>query len=41
MTNAHSVNPWAATPLTGQVMKAAATKPDPKQVTELLRARLL
>jgi aspartyl-tRNA(Asn)/glutamyl-tRNA(Gln) amidotransferase subunit B len=27
--------------LTGQVMKAAATKPNPKQVTELLRARLL
>ena len=27
--------------LTGQVMKAAATKPNPKQVTELLRAKLL
>jgi aspartyl-tRNA(Asn)/glutamyl-tRNA(Gln) amidotransferase subunit B len=27
--------------LTGQVMKSAATKPNPKQVTELLRARLL
>jgi aspartyl-tRNA(Asn)/glutamyl-tRNA(Gln) amidotransferase subunit B len=27
--------------LTGQVMKAAATKPNPKQVTELLRSRLL
>ena len=27
--------------LTGQVMKLAATKPNPKQVTELLRARLL
>ncbi len=27
--------------LTGQVMKASATKPNPKQVTELLRARLL
>jgi aspartyl-tRNA(Asn)/glutamyl-tRNA(Gln) amidotransferase subunit B len=27
--------------LTGQVMKAAATKPNPKQVTDLLRARLL
>ena len=27
--------------LTGQVMKAATTKPNPKQVTELLRARLL
>jgi aspartyl-tRNA(Asn)/glutamyl-tRNA(Gln) amidotransferase subunit B len=27
--------------LTGQVMKAASTKPNPKQVTELLRARLL
>ena len=26
--------------LTGQVMKTAATKPNPKQVTELLRARL-
>ena len=26
--------------LTGQVIKAAATKPNPKQVTELLRARL-
>lgn len=27
--------------LTGQVMKAASTKPNPKQVTELLRAKLL
>jgi len=27
--------------LTGQVMKLASTKPNPKQVTELLRARLL
>ena len=27
--------------LTGQVMKAATTKPNPKQVTELLRARLI
>ncbi|MCB1131831.1 MAG: Asp-tRNA(Asn)/Glu-tRNA(Gln) amidotransferase subunit GatB [Verrucomicrobiae bacterium] len=27
--------------LTGQVMKSAATKPNPKQVTELLRAKLL
>jgi aspartyl-tRNA(Asn)/glutamyl-tRNA(Gln) amidotransferase subunit B len=27
--------------LTGQVMKSATTKPNPKQVTELLRARLL
>jgi aspartyl-tRNA(Asn)/glutamyl-tRNA(Gln) amidotransferase subunit B len=27
--------------LTGQVMKAASTKPNPKQVTELLRARLM
>lgn len=27
--------------LTGQVMKSAATKPNPKQVTDLLRARLL
>jgi aspartyl-tRNA(Asn)/glutamyl-tRNA(Gln) amidotransferase subunit B len=27
--------------LTGQVMKSAASKPNPKQVTELLRARLL
>ncbi len=27
--------------LTGQVMKSAATKPNPKQVTELLRGRLL
>jgi aspartyl-tRNA(Asn)/glutamyl-tRNA(Gln) amidotransferase subunit B len=27
--------------LTGQVMKAATTKPNPKQVTELLRAKLL
>jgi aspartyl-tRNA(Asn)/glutamyl-tRNA(Gln) amidotransferase subunit B len=27
--------------LTGQVMKLAATKPNPKQVTELLRARIL
>ncbi|RYD34082.1 MAG: Asp-tRNA(Asn)/Glu-tRNA(Gln) amidotransferase subunit GatB, partial [Verrucomicrobiaceae bacterium] len=27
--------------LTGQVMKASSTKPNPKQVTELLRARLL
>ena len=27
--------------LTGQVMKLAATKPNPKQVTELLRAKLL
>lgn len=27
--------------LTGQVMKAASTKPNPKQVTDLLRARLL
>ena len=27
--------------LTGQVMKAAATKPNPKQVTDLLRKRLL
>jgi aspartyl-tRNA(Asn)/glutamyl-tRNA(Gln) amidotransferase subunit B len=27
--------------LTGQVMKAAATKPNPKQVTALLRAKLL
>jgi aspartyl-tRNA(Asn)/glutamyl-tRNA(Gln) amidotransferase subunit B len=27
--------------LTGQVMKAATTKPNPKQVTELLRSRLL
>jgi aspartyl-tRNA(Asn)/glutamyl-tRNA(Gln) amidotransferase subunit B len=27
--------------LTGQVMKASATKPNPKQVTELLRTRLL
>jgi aspartyl-tRNA(Asn)/glutamyl-tRNA(Gln) amidotransferase subunit B len=27
--------------LTGQVMKLAATKPNPKQVTELLRSRLL
>jgi aspartyl-tRNA(Asn)/glutamyl-tRNA(Gln) amidotransferase subunit B len=27
--------------LTGQVMKAAATKPNPRQITELLRARLL
>ena len=27
--------------LTGQVMKLAATKPNPKQVTELLRARLM
>lgn len=27
--------------LTGQVMKSAATKPNPKQVTELLRSRLL
>ncbi|MES2997697.1 MAG: Asp-tRNA(Asn)/Glu-tRNA(Gln) amidotransferase subunit GatB [Verrucomicrobiota bacterium] len=27
--------------LTGQVMKAAATKPNPKQITDLLRARLL
>jgi aspartyl-tRNA(Asn)/glutamyl-tRNA(Gln) amidotransferase subunit B len=27
--------------LTGQVMKAATSKPNPKQVTELLRARLL
>jgi aspartyl-tRNA(Asn)/glutamyl-tRNA(Gln) amidotransferase subunit B len=27
--------------LTGQVMKLAATKPNPKQVTDLLRARLL
>ena len=27
--------------LTGQVMKSASTKPNPKQVTELLRARLL
>jgi aspartyl-tRNA(Asn)/glutamyl-tRNA(Gln) amidotransferase subunit B len=27
--------------LTGQIMKAAASKPNPKQVTELLRARLL
>jgi aspartyl-tRNA(Asn)/glutamyl-tRNA(Gln) amidotransferase subunit B len=27
--------------LTGQVMKAAATKPNPKQVTDLLRAKLL
>jgi aspartyl-tRNA(Asn)/glutamyl-tRNA(Gln) amidotransferase subunit B len=27
--------------LTGQVMKAATTKPNPKQVTDLLRAKLL
>jgi aspartyl-tRNA(Asn)/glutamyl-tRNA(Gln) amidotransferase subunit B len=27
--------------LTGQVMKVASTKPNPKQVTELLRARLM
>jgi len=27
--------------LTGQVMKSASTKPNPKQVTELLRAKLL
>jgi aspartyl-tRNA(Asn)/glutamyl-tRNA(Gln) amidotransferase subunit B len=27
--------------LTGQVMKAASSKPNPKQVTELLRARLM
>jgi hypothetical protein len=27
--------------LTGQVMKAASTKPNPKQVTELMRARLM
>jgi aspartyl-tRNA(Asn)/glutamyl-tRNA(Gln) amidotransferase subunit B len=27
--------------LTGQVMKSATTKPNPKQVTDLLRARLL
>jgi aspartyl-tRNA(Asn)/glutamyl-tRNA(Gln) amidotransferase subunit B len=27
--------------LTGQVMKASSTKPNPKQVTELLRARLM
>ncbi len=27
--------------LTGKVMKSAATKPNPKQVTELLRARIL
>ncbi len=27
--------------LTGQVMKAAATKPNPKQVTELLRSKLM
>jgi UDP-N-acetyl-D-mannosaminuronate dehydrogenase len=27
--------------LTGKVMKSATTKPNPKQVTELLRARLL
>ena len=27
--------------LTGQVMKSAATKPNPKQVTELLRGKLL
>jgi aspartyl-tRNA(Asn)/glutamyl-tRNA(Gln) amidotransferase subunit B len=27
--------------LTGQVMKASATKPNPKQVTDLLRAKLL
>jgi aspartyl-tRNA(Asn)/glutamyl-tRNA(Gln) amidotransferase subunit B len=27
--------------LTGQVMKLATTKPNPKQVTELLRSRLL
>jgi aspartyl-tRNA(Asn)/glutamyl-tRNA(Gln) amidotransferase subunit B len=27
--------------LTGQVMKSATSKPNPKQVTELLRARLI
>jgi aspartyl-tRNA(Asn)/glutamyl-tRNA(Gln) amidotransferase subunit B len=27
--------------LTGQVMKSAPTKPNPKQVTDLLRAKLL